>query len=72
MYSFTINQGMREHRVTISRKMIKQNPVLYWKRDKDIDEIINLARINFELAFMKAVKNRKKYVLFYYIKKPKK
>ena len=69
MYSFTINQGMREHNVTISRKMIRQNPILYWKRDKDIDEIINLARINFELAFIKAVKNRRKYLLFYYVVK---
>jgi len=37
--------------------------------DKDIVEIINLARINFELAFMEAVKNRKKFMLFYYVRK---
>lgn len=66
MYSFTIDQGMREHGVTITRKMIKSKPGV---PDEEIVEIINLARINFELAFMKAVKLRKKFVMFYYVRK---
>jgi len=66
MYSFTIDQGLREHGVTITRKMIKVKPGV---PDKDIVDVINLARINFELAFMEAVEKRKKFMMFYYVRK---
>ena len=66
MYSFTIDQGMREHGVVITRKKIKSKPGI---PDKDVVEIIDLARMNFEIAFIKAVKNRKKFMMFYYVRK---